>query len=244
MSNLTCENIDRITNGIRELRKHWDNRLTFPLADLGERYLRGDLSILLDCASHYGKLGGRRSFSLRVLRQGINHPRIKYGSGGKCDIGATDDNDQFSVLIESVHIMNNAQRVADRVVSSLVWLQLPDEMRNISISDSLYFSVITGKFIFRGWGINQHRKPDGVLVIPPISDTGEIPGDMIQTRPQVMNDLSAQNSETNRNGEVSMIIHRFLPFLRIWIGNDWVFAGSKEAVDLSIEIADILIGPF
>ncbi|WP_183790635.1 hypothetical protein [Tunturiibacter gelidoferens] len=56
---------------------------------------------------------------------------------------------------------------------------------------------------------------------------------MIKAGSQVVDNLSAQNAKTQRDGEIAMIVNRLLPFLRIWIGNSWVFAAvEKLAISL------------
>lgn len=70
-----------------------------------------------------------------------------------------------------------------------------------------------------------------------------MPGDMIETRPQMVDDLAGQDGKTNRNRKVSVIIHSPLPFPRTWIGHDWIFAPAEEGPHLGVEISDALFGP-
>ncbi|WP_353072954.1 hypothetical protein [Tunturiibacter gelidiferens] len=147
--------------------------------------------------------------------------------------GAANGNRQFPVLIESVHVMDDANRIIDRVASSLVWLDVLNELQSIGVGNSLYFSLIPAQFVLRRRRYLEHRELNRCLVIPPILNAGEIPDDVIKAGSQVVDNLSAQNAKTQRDGEIAMIVNRLLPFLRIWIGNSWVFA-SVEKLAISL----------
>lgn len=146
------------------------------------------------------------------------------------------------MLIKSVHIVNDAEGIIQRAVTSLVRLEFVDSVADVRIRNSLYVSVITGRFVFRRSALKDGEL-DSVLVVAPVSETGEMPSDMVQARPKMMNDLAAQNPETDRDKQVMMIIGRCLPLLIIWIGENWVFAATEEADDLTVEIDDVLVGP-
>lgn len=55
MLNQTRKQINPFEDRLMELRKRWDNGLDFLLSELGERYLRRDFGVLLECV-------GRRVF--------------------------------------------------------------------------------------------------------------------------------------------------------------------------------------
>jgi len=147
------------------------------------------------------------------------------------------------MLVKSVHVVDDAERVINGTVPSMVWLESLDESLNADTSDSFYFSLIGRQFIFIPRFRGQERESNRVFVVPSIIRAGEVPGDVVQARPQMVNDLATQHAEPDRNCKVSMIVDRFLPTLSIWIGNDWVFATTEKDTDLSAQIDDVLIRP-
>lgn len=227
---------------LMQLREAWDNKLFFPLTELGKRYLRKNFSIALDCSMRQSQLGAPKKFSLAISSNGTRciDPR----TGGNGDARTRGDNREFSMLIKSVHVVDDAEGVIFSIAPSFVGLHLQDERVDPEISNPLYFSFVSGNFIFRNRLFLEDRELDSACSLGPVLDAGKMPNNVIQARTQVMNDLAAQDPTAQRDDEVSMIINRFLPLLRIYIGNDWILASSEEAADLPTKIDDVLIGPF
>lgn len=237
---LSGEQFDNIIHRVQQVSQRWDNKLTFPITKLSERYLRGDINLNLECSLGSGDLGPGKRFSISITKYGQNV--LDRSAGRKKQVRVGINNHEFPVLVESVHIVNDAQRVIDGVIPSLVWLVPLNESENIGIRNALYFSVISSQFVFRQ-RLPKNGELNGVLVKSSRFGTGKLPDDMIQARPQVMNDLSAENAKPLRDFEAAMIINRFLPSLTIWLGDSWVLAFTKECDDFVVQINDTLIGP-
>jgi len=243
-SSVHClEPIDQDADVIRELRERWDNRLTTPLSKLPERYVRGDLAILLNCSAHHGALFERERFSLLMFKDDPPkslHRRWK----GKDHIDAGIDNYKFPVLVESIHVMNDENGLTGRITPSSVWLQCANEFPNANIRDTLYLSLVSAKFVFVPWPMLKNAKFDGAGVINPRAIVRKKPNNMVENRPELMNNFPSENTEAQRNRLVSMVIDGLLPHLVIWMGDRWVLPVLDESVDLRLEIEDVLVGPF
>ena len=100
-----------------QLLQGWDNRLVFPLSELHERYRRGRLQILLDLLCY--ERGNRARLRACVMRQ----------VGRAVQPNTVFDNCQFPVFIKPVHVVNDAERVIDRV-ASMVGLQFLDKRQS------------------------------------------------------------------------------------------------------------------
>jgi hypothetical protein len=240
-SKLLGKQIDNANDGLLQLRQHWDNKLSLPLRELGERYLRKDLSIVLDCTLGNGEIFGGQRFSL-VVRHYFEDG-IQVCPGRESNVGATCNDHQLPMLIESVHIVNNANRVVNGGAASLVWLESSDQRKDTRLTNALYFSVIFGLFSFRQ-RFPKDRELKRVRVLSPSLRAGKVPDEMVKTGAKVVDDFAAQNAKSVRNLSVSMVVHRFLPFLVVWMGENWIFAFFKESEDFSMQITDILVGPF
>jgi len=240
-SDLSGKEFDDIVHRIHQLHQRWDNSLRFPLSALGERYVRGDLMVRLDLRSDGGEDFSRHHFTLGVCNGRLDE--INTCSCRELDLDGTSDDHQFPMLIESVHVMDDTKRVLKRV-RSLVWLQLFDDGKDVGLRNSPYFSVISSQFVFR----KRFRREDGELQRIFVQRfgrvAGEVPDDMVKTRPQMVDNFASQNAEAFRDLQVSMIINRVLPALVLYVGNDWVFAFFEEGKNFVVEVQDILIGPF
>ena len=124
---LRRENLKDRRDVVRQLIKAQNNKLVFPIAKLPERYLRGHLEILLE-VSH---LSGRGMAAL-IADIGINEVHR--------DLQGTDgiEEDQFSVLVNNVHLMQDEQQIITRV-GGVVRLDVFDHLKCRGALDSLTF---------------------------------------------------------------------------------------------------------
>jgi len=242
VSNLTREQINPLEDCLVQLQERWDHKLCFPLAELGKRYLRKDFGILIDCPTGQGPLGISNRFSLALLNDGTHC--IDARARGNKDVRTCGNNCEFPMLVESIHVMDDTDRVVFSIAPSFVWLYALDEREDAGLGNSLYFSLVSGKFVFRTWLFPKDREFDVVFGFQSIFGAGKMPDDVVETGAQMMNDLPAQNGAIQRNNEILMVINGILPFLRIHIGYDWILARLEKSDDLVIEINDVLVGPF
>jgi Iap family predicted aminopeptidase len=80
---------------------------------------------------------------------------------------------------------------------------------------------------------------------PSVPFPGELPDNVIKTRPQMMDNFSSKYAEALRNRATRVVLECLREKLLILIGgDDTVFAAFKKPFNLPIEIKDILVGPF
>ena len=89
------ESHDNVSHVVRELRQSWDNRLVLPLTKLPERYVRGDLGIVLEGIADSRKVG-----------RGIFSPLIQHDLSGKV-AGIVNTEDALESTITSSRCLSN-----------------------------------------------------------------------------------------------------------------------------------------
>lgn len=220
-----------------KLSKAWNNRLEFPPRELPKRYMGGYLAIHL----HGSLVLNERSwaFCLVVLHEGPHSLRPELSSQNAIE------QCEFPMLIESVHLVDDKKRTVLRVgAKGTVWLKSLDECLGIGVRDSLYLSLISGKFIFTNRLNIKNRELDSVGMVKPIGAARQLPHQMIQARPEMVHNLSCQNAKPEWDRSVKMVISDYLKHLVILIWDDGILAVVEKGIDLPIEITDTLVGPF
>ena len=210
--------------------------MEWPIAKLPERYIGGRLSILLNLRC---KLGDKLVEWYALLSQVQGDDQ-----GGKFDAALGIAQDKRLVFIRDVHLVQDQERLITNTVGGFVGLKAVDELTEHRMGDPLYHSVITGKFLFLGWAMATHGELDKRTAFSPILLTGKLPHQIVQGRAKVVNDLPREDAEAERDGALSVIIDCLEHHLAVILGDAWVIAFLKEPLDLKIEIADILVGPF
>lgn len=166
-----------IADRVQEIRERWNNRLTFPLTKLGERYVRGQLQLRLrgQC--------GITPFFLSIERR--DHEGAQDGEReAECHIPIGHDENEGVVFVFTVKLVENGEWIVRRI-RSIVRLEPFENATRIFGQDSLYFSTITGDFVFTPRLLSSSRESDPSLMVKSILVTGEQPSDVIQAGPQV-----------------------------------------------------------
>ena len=208
--------------------------LRFPLTKLTERYLRDDLAVALELACNID--GKTARYSALVTNVPIEQVDREFQRSRR------GHNDQRAVLVDNVEIMDDEKERITRH-GAVVRLQLLDEVQDFRVTDSLYLSLVFGRPIFLRWPRFKNGKADSLDMLRSVSGFGKQPHDMVEARPQLMDDLSGENTEAKRNDTIPVILDCLRDQLLIVIAQDWVVALLKKPLDLDIEIADVLVGP-
>lgn len=240
-SDVPSEHVNVTHDLLLKLRERWDNKLVLPLSELRERYLRHNLCIVLDCSLRSLEVVHGERFSLTISKNASDC--VRAGSGFEGQIRGSGDDSNLPVFIKPVHIVDDANGVIERVVASLVRLQIPDEAQDVGIFNAAYFSVVTAGVVLRK-GFTKNWKLDSVFMRSPVVGTGEAPDDMVKAGAQMMYGLSGQDSKPRRNSEIFMVVNRILPSLFVGVWDEGVGALFEENQNLPVEITDILVGPF
>jgi hypothetical protein len=232
------ESLEIFHNNSDEARKYrqvWNDRLSFPLSFLQERYIHGRATVLFDGILRDGEQLGR--FSFLVVHDSFRCFRTVL------PMDAHKDNCEFPMFVESVHVVYDEKRVVERL-GGIVWLQALDSRENLRVVNSLYFSLVSGNFRFVGWPTVKHGKLDTIGGTGSIGVTGELPNQMVKAGTQVVDGFSGKDTEPQWKGTLEVELNRFLNKFSIFIGDDWVKAFIEKPYDFKIEISDILVGPF
>lgn len=222
---------------IDKLSEAWNNRLEFPPRELPKRYMGGYLAIHL----HGSLVLNERSwaFCLFVLHKGPHSLRPELSSQNAIE------QCEFPMLIESVHLVDDKKRTVLRVgVEGTVWLKGLDECLGVGVGDSLYLSLISGKLRFTNRLNVKNRKLNPVGMVKPVGIAGQLPDQMIKRRPEMVDNLSCQNTKPEWDRSVKMVIADYLKHLVILIWDDGILALVEKGCDLPVEITDTLVGPF
>jgi hypothetical protein len=228
---------DDISREVEDVLQAWDNKLEFPPSEVPKHYLRGNLCILIELLAKFG--GESRRF--------LAHAASEFSSeGGVRQINAANvvDDDQRTVLVNPVQIIDNPEGMSAGP-ESVVRLKFFDDLQSSRTANSLYFSLITGEFVFRKWLHFENRKFDVFAIRRiPIAVTGQCPSDVIEARSTLVDDLSCQHAKARRDDQLLMVADSLRMSLVIYLWNHGVFALLKEPRDFPLQILDTLIGPF
>jgi hypothetical protein len=210
--------------------QRWNDRLNFPPTKILERYLRNYLEIVVKIIFNFG---GKSTAVIIGIRP---------EACGNLDSHRTGTQDELSVLIDNVHIVNDPDRCIGSI-RSVVWLKVVNESKNVGIRNPLYFSFVSGKCIFLDRLITENRKLDLPKAVAPVLIARKLPDDMVETGTQVVDNFTDEDAESRRYGEILMVLNSLKESLIIVLGESWVSARLKKGIDFGIKIDDILIGP-
>lgn len=231
---LPIESRNHISDEVLKMFQCWDNRLVFPPTDLSERYLRGELHVLIKFLC---KFSGHRSGA--VL--GIVHRAIPQIVREHCPETRLDDR-QFPMFVEAIQVMNDGERVVERI-GSVIRLQFANELKCGYATDALYLSLISRRSIFVQRLFGENGKLNPVWVAPSFCGTGELPDDVVKDGPPVMHDLPGENRQQQRHFLLTKL-HRCLnERLKVLLTPESCFARLKMSGDLDLKMSDVFIGP-
>lgn len=235
LDNNLLESHTNVSDIVRELDEFWDNRLDYPPTKVSERYLRGDLAVLVELSQH---IGGHL-----LLRQKVSaHFSNEIQWSGEMADGMRDN--EFPVLVGNVHLVDDPEgiNVGRRAI---VGLEFENDLECTSVRHALYLSVISGQFVFKRWRrIKNGKFQEGPVSRVPRGIVGQLPNEVIQARPEMMDNLAGKDAEAERNRQRLVIFESLRMFLVVYLGHDGVVAFLKEPGNLGLKIDDVLIGPY
>src|ERR1700722_14922320 len=126
-----------VHNFVIQHHHRWDNRLKFPPSEIGERYRRGDLGVTLQFSSE-GLFKNGVLYSALVICPIFANDKVS-DILGKRKTGSAETHNEFMVLVDDVHIVDQSQESISRV-GGVIRLKFIDKFYRPCIGDSLYFS--------------------------------------------------------------------------------------------------------
>jgi hypothetical protein len=142
--------------------------------------------------------------------------------------------EQHTMLIDNVQLVEPPEGNAP----TFVWFDSIDEFYRL-IPHSLYFSRASG-CVLRG--VFEDREA-GVVVRRVSVGKNELPNQMIEGTPQIMDCVTSNANDLDGNLCGGIDIKGALRGLRIMLGSNCIWAGLKEGSGCGIEITDVLFGP-
>jgi hypothetical protein len=143
------------------------------------------------------------------------------------------------VLLNAVKCLNTPEQV----IASLVWFERVDRFERI-VRRSLHLSALKG-FVVLGSAVSNW-KVDGPRLwrIVPRVGADQLIGEMVEAAHQILDDVPGNQGETIGGGLDRADVINQLARLRITLGPNFIRVGIQESPDLSLQVRDVLFGPF
>jgi len=222
---------DNLVDMDEQKRQPFDDGSFDVATKLCERYCRGELVVHIHVALESEQY--RKQFCWSIVH--VDSPVLEVQPY------RPDDQDKFMVFVDNAQVMQNPERIVGCFDSKLIRLQSIDGCRCAG-ANSLYFSTETLRYEF----LRRLDLEDRELVSSGrLLAVGEhqLPDEMVESRPQLVDDFSSQDGEFNWNAAGRMILKRISKSLQVGVGDGSVFARIKEGVGFQIQIEDVLFGP-
>jgi hypothetical protein len=145
------------------------------------------------------------------------------------------------VLIDDVEIVDDPKRIGQRV-SGVIGLKFLDQPEGVNILDQFYFSFVTSTVVGPERPVFEHREVNPFVFR--CSSNREMPSDVIEAGPEMVDDLPSKNAESWWDHAISVVMNRLKELLSIVVWENRVLAFLKEEGDILIKIEDVLFGPF
>ena len=234
---------DNAVHKIRHTIQRFKNRLTSDNLRLAERYINSELEILVRFTA-IGRVGQVYDVTAHLKRNS--------GPLSECNFLASSDHEiplavtcsegyQNSMFVEPIQFVN----VPQRVIPTETRLHLTQDF--VSTREHLvYFSLTNGRCIFlRTIGIAANRE---ISVFPWCSSScfNKLPSKVVESTSEVVDSVSDNHREIWWDSLDALDIKRSVLNCGhwVWLGSDCVRLISRECLDSSIQLTDVLYGPF
>jgi len=250
MNELTKRN-ELVDNGIHNIAKimeKWNNRLTLDNANLIDRYLKGDIEVLVHLRSivmqsdvteycviiKYPNFADRRWRDLESNKCRLG-PSRTVSEINAATINVTSNDKQEAVLVDVVKFVNSPERV----VPAFVRLDSVNETYNVRMN-SLYFSKRMG-FVF---GRTIRDREVSVLSGRLAVSFNKLPNEMVETSSQVINNFSNNQRKGGWRLGDDFDLVSCLTGLHVLIDDKSIGVSAPESLDFGFQLVDVVFGPF
>jgi hypothetical protein len=249
------ELIDDLIDEAGKLLEEWENRLTLDNLRLSERYLEGELELLVRLK--FIASGNSANFCA-VLKYGESLARVKARNikVGEFDEGNIPDSPlgrrppipteyrdastkcddkQEAVFIDVVKVME----FPERIIPTLIGLERIEEAFR-SRRHSLYFSSILG-FVFVS---SLADGKAGLIAGCATAGLDQLPSQMIKSAPQLIQNLSDCHGDYAGDRGADLHPIASLSGLRIMLDSQSIRIDLAEGLQPAFKVTDVLFGPF
>ncbi len=256
-SEFTPEEFERLNCRIAELHKAWDDRLELSSPRFVERYLAGEIDVHLRVSvgplhavpEHLCALLGRPDVGSNLLRLRKDKSYVSCTSrvDADCVWGAYGEhrNHQELVFLGDVEVMQDEQRI-------ISGLRIPVRLHSFDYrdalgSDPLYYSILKGRFELVPLFMHGKRDLEAGVLVPAQCES---PHQMIETRPELVQDFTDDDAEAQRNGSDAVVESLdnkkavFSLVAKLYSETIEADIRIKEPLKFRGEISDVLVGPF
>ena len=230
------ETVNQVVNRIKHVLERFEDRLTLDNLKLVERYLKGELQVLV-----LYKLSRKHGEHIACFE------RLPSVVGGRNVVGVLRANafkegadcDQEAVLVDIVESMEPPKGVIPSLVRSASVDSFFSRLRH-----SLYFS---GRFghVFRGVVRDREIGSFENPIIPRPVQPSKLKSEMIQCAPEISEGVSGDKGYEGRNrSSATEPIDHEIRSLRVRLSSSEIWVEVEEGAKRDIKILDVLFGPF
>ena len=248
-------------NQVDHLLKRFNDRLTLKNLRLGERYVNGELHVLI----YFRVRGSSMEFVASLqrdipvgprwgdefdARQGrMSNPEYISQIGpvtfrDAASLVRCSDSQQQTVLIDNVKLMQTPEKVIS--IPTFVWFDCVDKFYRI-LPQALYFSDRL-RFVLRGTLENRETK-NPVWCDTRTMNREQLMHEMLQGGSSILENVSSNDGDSVGNiPDLGHVIDQ-LSRIRIALGSDFIWAFFEptcfaESLNLEPQIVEVLFGPF
>jgi hypothetical protein len=238
---------DDAVNEIGQLMEKWKNRLTPDNLRIAERYIEGDIEILLHLQIQKATYPTKFCAILNHCDSAGNRCRRAQGKAsgllGQWPVAENEhsrgisiaNNKQEAVFVDVVKIVENPEVKAPTIV------RLESIYNTYRIrADSLYFSAVS-RHIFGRSVVNREF---GFVVWPSSVLLNELPSQMVEATAQLVDRFTSNKREFDRWMLENPNFIDNVSGLRINVFSHSIGIGFAEGIHPAFEITDVLFGPF
>lgn len=245
-SSVFGEDIDQAFSEIDQLIESWNHRLSFSNLALAERYLNGNLRIVVDFTDRGGKdYRAVLQRELPILRSERNTQSLGSRAARECGSVEFDGNTCITgsyrydhlVFVENIKLVDEKERFSP--VPSLVWLE-PLEKADTGRADSLYASQTIGFKFLAGVAERKTCFPSDLLAV----SSDQITNEQVQSRSEIVDGVTDVATPHKREGFDAGNAPTALSGLGVILSNESYWVGFDKTAEVRAKLLDMLFGPF
>lgn len=234
----TAEPSDNIPHSVQQECERWANgHIPLP-AKVLKHYRRGEMELCLLCRRDACK------FFVHIIARGNRKAAKNRERERSHALPGGVDNGQGAVFVYAVKIVNDQQRIVQRI-PSVIRLAPLNEVASLAGAHSFYLEAkYPSKFRCTRRFFAENGECNRSPMCTPVGLDGERPRDVVERRAEIVRHLAGDNSETGRNLPPLIEVYEFVNSLVPIVTDRGAGTVFQEHSNLGIELLDIFLGPF